>query len=183
MGVELNQAERPVLFHMRLQKRIGDEMVAADGQERGICRQHLPCGVGNLFRYLVGIAVVEFAIPVVDDRKRFVGIVLPGPGLGPCHVARTGAHRTRTQSRARTPRRGQIVWHSHHCDVYISEIARIAAAHEAERAGVKGLGNDPTVVVPGKGKIPLNRVDANSCCHLDLRCIGVPNRIQLGAGG
>jgi hypothetical protein len=69
MRIEMHQRERPVLLRMRLEQRVGDEMVAA---QRDHCRAVGDDAGGMLFdgcRHLVRKPEIPGAIAAVDDPE------------------------------------------------------------------------------------------------------------------
>ena len=82
MGIEVNQRQRAVLFRVRPQNRVRDEVVAAHGQRRHIVLQNVGDlrgdGVGGGF----GAAGIEQQIAVIDDGDAVEGVEIPGRTVG-----------------------------------------------------------------------------------------------------
>ena len=165
MRIELDDRERAMLGRVDLKQRPGDEVIAAERQQRGVGGQHFGRGLADRLRNFHRAAGVEEAIAVVDDRKVFKHIAFPRPGPRPGEMRRGGADGAGAEARAGATRGGQIERNAHDGDIDARQVARVAATHERESAG-KGVFHDRAIVaVTGEGEIADLRHDFDGGAH------------------
>ena len=95
MSVELEQGDWPQLLGVGLDQRVGDEVVAAEGQHTDAARQDM---IGMRFdrtRHGLGMMGIDEAIAEVDHREMFERIEAEREGLelGELYRSRTDCAR------------------------------------------------------------------------------------------
>ena len=139
--VEVDQGQRPVFFVQCPQHRIADEMVAPQGQRHCAVRDDAAIGLGDFIRHPMRTPRIETYVPPVDHVESFARIELPCVGRAPGQRCGGRAYRARTQARAGAIGRGQVERHANHGDIGTCKVLGVAAAQEAQGAGVGRFGN------------------------------------------
>src|SRR5690606_1899501 len=137
--VELHQRERTVFGDMRLEQRIGREVIAAEREQSRSRRQYL-FRLGLYLRgRLVVVAVIQYAVADIDrgelfvkiEAKRILRIALEDRG--------GRADRARAEARARPVRGGGVERHAPDREIGALRVFRVAPPHEGQRAAIGRL--------------------------------------------
>ena len=136
MGVEMNERKRPVDRSVGLEKGPGDEMVAAEGQQKSAGLENLCSLALDRCRRLLMVAVVEQAVAIVDDAHRFEQIAAERILRVVVEDRRSPANSLRTEPGPRPVGNCSIEGNSPDDSVGASHILCEFASHEGQRPGV-----------------------------------------------
>jgi hypothetical protein len=135
VGVEMDQCQRAVLPCVGSKQRIGDEVVAAEGQQhRSRIDDLLRIGLDGC-GYFGRIRKIEGQIAVIDDRHLGDRMKIPAvdePLVGEQRRGRADA--ARAEARAGPIGRRCVERHAEYCDVDSLEILAVGAPEETRDA-------------------------------------------------
>ena len=153
VGIELQQRQWAMHLGVGPQQRIAHEVVAAQGDHRGIGGED---GVGmsldDLSR-IVRIAEVELAVAVVDHFQMVERVETPGEGVEFGHHGRGGPNGPRTHAGARAIAGGRIEGDPRYRHVDAVEVPAVPAPQERQSPSMDQL--DPLGLArpPPEGKV------------------------------
>jgi hypothetical protein len=136
MCVEMDQRQGAVLFGMGFEQRIGDEVIAAQGQHQNATVDD-GAGVFDDGRHnRQGIVPIEPAIAVIDNRQIFERIESPGKRFQLGQLHRRCAHALWSHACAAAERYRYVQRNAADGNVNAGQIAGVLAAHERQRTAI-----------------------------------------------
>jgi len=171
VGIKMQQRQRlAVLFGVRDQQRVGDEVVAAEGQ-------HLGAGGEDGARVLDDgrldgqrVVRVEPAVTVVDHGQVVERVEAPRVGLELGQLHAGGTDGLRALARAGAVGDGQVQRNAGYHHVRAFQIARVVAAHEGQYAGVGVFDGGAVQALTTDGTVALDDVSHGEPRDRTRRC-------------
>ena len=140
MGIELDERQRTVPRRVRLQQRIGDEMIAAEREElRAAGDDRRGLRLDRSRRIPSAWREVERGVAVVDDRERRERVEAERILRIAVEDRRGAADRLRPEARARPVGRRLVERDAPDHRIDAGEVARVAPPHEGQRAAIGRL--------------------------------------------